>query len=483
MTTQVLFSVKELSSYLGVSPCTIYRLVKKKEIPFIKRSGLSIRFQKQAIDEWLEKSAEKPLADALKLLNAQTGPLTLPPESSIKKSHGKSGGIGEMAKAKSKSRINCGYGAVYQRKTKSGNVRWYIDYKDSTGKRKQELVSHALTEEEAVVALQRKVALVFSREQGIERKKERVTFVELADIYLEDYAKVNKAVKSWKTDGYYLKGMKEFFGTISVGDISPHDVERYKAHRLKQGVRTSTINRCLAILRKMFNLAVEWGYLQNNPIKRVKFYSERDNLQERILLPEEEKRLFEVSPDGLRPVLTIALNSGMRLGEILNLKWEQIDLDSKTIRVENTKSKRNRTIEINSTLRAELQKLKDHGNCSPYLFANPKTGKPLTTVKRAFKTACKKAGISGLRFHDMRHTFATRLIAKGTDIITVKELLGHSSVTITERYTHSFREQKKKAVELLVEIPLIEAQKEESLLHIRDTAESFRPISSSYQNN
>jgi integrase len=171
----------------------------------------------------------------------------------------------------------------------------------------------------------------------------------------------------------------------------------------------------------------------------------------------------------------------MRLGEILNLKWDQIDLGAKTIRVEHTKNKRNRTIAMNSTLTAELQKLKDHGDCSPYLFANPKTGKPLTTVKRTFTTACKKAGITGLRFHDLRHTFATRLIAKGTDIITVKELLGHSSVTITERYTHSFREQKMKAVELLVEGG--EAQRGGNLLHIRDTAQSFRPVSSSYQNN
>jgi len=232
----------------------------------------------------------------------------------------------------------------------------------------------------------------------------------------------------------------------------------------------------------MFNLAIEWGYLRDNPLKRIKFYSEKDNLQQRIILPKEESRLFEVSPTGLKPILAVALNTGMRLSEILNLTWGQVDFDSGILRVENTKSRRNRAIEMNSLLRDELQKLRSNDGCGPYLFANRKTGKPLTTVKKAFKTACQKAGISGLRFHDLRHTFATRLIAKGTDIVTVKDLLGHSSVTITERYTHSFREQKKKAVDLLVEKPPVEAQKAENTgkigLSVRRPPQEGRAVAS-----
>jgi len=118
-------------------------------------------------------------------------------------------------------------------------------------------------------------------------------------------------------------------------------------------------------------------------------------------------------------------------------------------------------------LSEELFKLKERA-ASEYLFYNPETGRPLTTVKRAFKSACRRAGISNLRFHDLRHTFATRLVERGVDLITVKELLGHSSVTITERYTHSFGEQKRKAVELLVEKSEERAEKVSDLLHICD---------------
>ena len=165
----------------------------------------------------------------------------------------------------------------------------------------------------------------------------------------------------------------------------------------------------------------------------------------------EEKKLFETSSEHLRTILKIALYTGMRLGEIFALQWNQIDFGTRTIRVEKTKSGRIRHIPINNFLFQELLRLKNRNGQTNYLFFKSETGKPLTTVKTGFKAACKRAGIEGLRFHDLRHTFASRLVASGIDIETVRSLLGHSDIKMTMRYTHSTSERKRAAVEVLTQ--------------------------------
>jgi len=111
-----------------------------------------------------------------------------------------------------------------------------------------------------------------------------------------------------------------------------------------------------------------------------------------------------------------------------------------------------------------LSELKVNNGNYPFLFFNKKTEKPLTRVSTAFCTACERAEIKGLRLHDLRHTFATRLVEKGIDIETIKSLLGHYSITVTQRYTHSSDEMKQKAVELLNEEP----EKGQNLWHSCD---------------
>ncbi len=141
----------------------------------------------------------------------------------------------------------------------------------------------------------------------------------------------------------------------------------------------------------------------------------------------------------------------MRKAEILNLKWNQIDFANDKIRVEKTKSNRVRFIPINDVLREELECLRSQNGHGSFLFINAQTQKPILRIDKSFKSACRRAGIKGLRFHDLRHTVASRLIEKGADIITVKELLGHSRISSTQRYTHSGDERKRKAVEMLSE--------------------------------
>ena len=139
----------------------------------------------------------------------------------------------------------------------------------------------------------------------------------------------------------------------------------------------------------------------------------------------------------------------MRRAEILNLQWDQIDFNRRRIKVEKTKSGRVRYIPINEALFNELCRLKSVSGENPYVFTNPRTGEQYIDMKTGFKGACGRAKIKGLRFHDLRHTFASRLLEKGADIETVRDLLGHHSITITQRYTHSTDDRKRSAVELL----------------------------------
>ena len=111
----------------------------------------------------------------------------------------------------------------------------------------------------------------------------------------------------------------------------------------------------------------------------------------------------------------------------------------------------------------------------PIVFPNPKTGKPLTTVKTGFVAACRRAGIAGLRFHDLRHTFGSRLVEKGADIETVRSLLGHASIAVTQRYVHSTDERRRTAVGKLAEKPHLAVQNGANLLHGCDTAEKLSP--------
>jgi excisionase family DNA binding protein len=455
MIDQGLLTVKELSSYLGVSPCAVYRMVEKGEIPLIRRQGLGLRFQKEAIDVWLDKSSKKPVP----ILDGSVHPLTMPPVCHIKGSHAKTGGTGEMAKAKSKTRYSSVYGAIYQRKTKDGRIRWYLDYRDELGKRIQRVAVNAQTAEEAGLALQTEVKKAFDRAQGVKEKK-RIVFNDFAPLYIDNYAKPNK--RSWRCDDYCIKAhLKPYFGKLDLGTITPLDVERFRAQRLEAGIKKSTSNRELALLKRMFHLASDWGYSADNPVAKVKLFSERDNLKERVLTADEETKLLAHCAPHLRPIVVFALNTGMRRGEILGLRWDQVDPAGKSVLVKRTKSGRDRSIPLNEAAAGVIkaQRTKSHGT---YVFPSTKGREFMRTVDHSFGRACRLAGIVGLRFHDLRHTFATRLIRRGVDIITVQALLGHYAVTVTQRYTHTGADEKRRAVEAL-------GRASESLLHGGDT--------------
>jgi excisionase family DNA binding protein len=469
MQAQGLLTVKELSSYLGVSPWTIYRRVKAREIPFVSKPGLGIRFRKEEIDEWLDQGAFKPSP----LLEAAQDMDLL--SKNCDKIQGR-GGLSEMAKAKYKTRYNFGFGAIYQRKTKQGNIRWYLDYRDARGKRVQRVAKHAVTAENAKLALHMEITMALNRSCGIGASKKRIDFKGFSQIYLENYATMKK--RSWETDKKYLDAqLVPCFGGMELHEITPLHVSQFMAKRLKDGVRKSTINRELTVLKKALNLALEWCFeLVKNPVVKGNFFSEEEYKRNRVLSLDEESKLFEVAAFHLQAILVCALNTGMRVSEILGLTWPDVDLERGhiTVKAESSKSGRARVIPVNKALAAVLSVLKTKAGGKQghvFLYQDPATGKqrPVKTIRKAFNQACRRAGIKNLRFHDLRHTFGSRLSSRGADLVSVKNLLGHANLKTTEVYLHSSLGQMEKAVSLLDGSGAPSSPNPSSPLHICDT--------------
>jgi integrase len=193
---------------------------------------------------------------------------------------------------------------------------------------------------------------------------------------------------------------------------------------------------------RIFGISVakrESKFFGINPVSISRLLPE-NNQVERILTLDEEERLVNASGEYLRPIILTALNAAMRKGEIISLKWGNVDFENGIITLEhtNTKSKKTRRIPINSKLRQLLleQKLKSGG--SEYVFLSSH-GTPYgrhDSLKGAFERACKLSSIKGFRFHDLRHTAATRMIERGVSIVAVNKILGHADLKTTMRYAH-----------------------------------------------
>lgn len=297
--------------------------------------------------------------------------------------------------------------------------------------------------------------------------------MEFARVYMKNYAEPKK--KSWKSDEKYLNAqLIPFLGEKELSEIAPIDVNKFMVKRQRDGVKNSTINRELTIMKMMLGLANEWGYeIKKNPVKKGNFFSEEEYRRDRVLACEEEERLFRAAAPHLKPILTCALSTGMRYSEILGLKWENVDLEERqiTVKAESSKSGKRRIIPVNEELFVEMEKLKKLNSETSnfvFLYEDPKTRKlrPVKTVRKALVMACMRAGIKGLTFHDIRHTVGSRLISKGADPVSVKNILGHANLKTTEIYLHSSLKQMKEAVDMLDERPGMNARNIEKLLLI-----------------
>ena len=303
-----------------------------------------------------------------------------------------------------------------------------------------------LKREAADLLVQRKREVIEAKEPDRVKRIANHTFGELCDEYL----KWAKRQKSYDSKVFYINQLRLFFGEIPLDQLTTHLVERYQTHRLTEhGNKPATPNRHVATLKHMIRKAVEWNMAHDEVLARVKRVKQLkgEGKRLRFLSKDECQALFKVSKPHLKPIITTALNTGMRKAEILGLRWNQVDLEHGLILLDNTKNGDRREIPINVTLMAVLKALKPQKTAG-HVFVNGK-GAPYGDIKKAFNTAVRDAEIDDFTFHDLRHTFASHMVMAGVDLATVKELLGHKSLAMTLRYAHLAPEHKVRAIEIL----------------------------------
>lgn len=268
-----------------------------------------------------------------------------------------------------------------------------------------------------------------------------------------------------------LEAWYPVIGDVKLSEITAWPVEKLRSAWLKSGVNPATVNHKIKYLKTALNRAVAWGCLQKNPLSSVKPSKVDNRSVVRYLTDEEDTRLhealdareekhrqerknynqwrkergYELFPeysdngfvDHLKPLVLLALDTGMRRGELFNLKWTDVAFDRNmlTIQGKTAKSGKTRHIPMTDEVFDILKRWSGNGNKSEYVFPSADGG-IMNNIKTSWTRLLKKAEINNFRFHDCRHTFASRLVMNGVDLNTVRELLGHGSIEMTLRYAH-----------------------------------------------
>lgn len=278
-----------------------------------------------------------------------------------------------------------------------------------------------------------------------------------------------------------LQRCYEQWHDIPMTDISVDMVEQWIAERLRQRKAPSTINRDLSVLSGALSKADSWQLLPSNPVRHVQKCSVDKSPITRHLTSDEQMRLIHTLRlrdlkkrknrqaanrfrkmrsypslpalgrycDHVTPMVLLSLNSGCRRGELLALRWEDVDLENGLLSIPGTKSKsgQSRVVNLNSEALSVLMRWKRQ-SCTSVVFPNEK-GQPLSYLKTAWTKVLRDASIERFRRHDLRHTFASNSAMAGVDLNTIRELLGHRDISMTLRYAHLSAEHKAEAVQKL----------------------------------
>jgi len=279
-----------------------------------------------------------------------------------------------------------------------------------------------------------------------------ITVNQLLERYFNDRIKA-KSKNTIERDVTLKKHISAYFGTNTLVQVTPEMVSSYRQKRYKDKKSVATVNRELAFLRNAYNVAMRhYKWCSFNPVSQVKFDRE-NNQRDRWLTVGEARTLLNNLTGRYREIVEFALHTGLRKSEILNLSFSNVDLFRKVIIVKG-KGGKIRTIPLNQIAAAILkERFKIRHVESNLVFAD-RNGNPIqkTLLKNTFKKALKASGIKDFTFHDLRHTFATRLAQAGIDLYTISRLLGHNDISTTQRYAHHCPESLRRGVEVLCDV-------------------------------
>lgn len=327
---------------------------------------------------------------------------------------------------------------------------WYIRYWYG-GKDRWEAVGASKRQAELALA-KRKSEIVDGRFFD-PLKGNKLTYGELLDRYLKEHSAVHKKPNSYEADMHHAKRLRGCFGSLLIKDVTADRVSVYVEQRLRVGRKPATVNREMALLKHSFTLAKQWGLIRHSPVADVKRLKER-NQRRRWLTHQQFEALLAEMPECQRPIIITAVNTGMRLREILSLRWGQVNFRAPVILLTDTKNGAPRDVPLNSTMVDLLRNLSRdrmrHGSASAYVFVNSLSGEPWKSIRNTFEAAVKRAGIEDFRFHDLRHTAASWLREAGADLLVLKEFLGHKTLDMVQRYAHVSSGDVLKATEALV---------------------------------
>ena len=373
----------------------------------------------------------------------------------------------------------------------SGIKAWYLYYYDTSGKKASKKLGLAdkLTVAQARMLAQDVGGRVIRGENVKKEKPSRkFTYGDFLKNYYEPWVVSHR--KSGRETMRCINTAFSFLLPQPLENLSIIELEQWRAKRMHEGSKAATINRLVVALKASVNWAVNHDLIKENPLSRLGRLKERDSdakvrylsnderarlmaaldtREERIRLERKshnswlQQRGLETKPeldgkfaDYLKPMVIISLYCGIRRGSLFGLKWSDIDFEARaiTLRGENNKAGKTVQLPVNSLVIDTLRSWKEQNHPikgDALVFPSPISGGELNNVKKSWGALLKESKIENLRWHDMRHDFASQLVMKGVDLNTVRELMGHSDMKMTMRYAHLAPSVKLQAVELLTQ--------------------------------
>ena len=327
---------------------------------------------------------------------------------------------------------------------KSGGKTYYLRYTNDRGKQRQYRIGNAtvLLLGQARTKCRTTLNQIAIGQDPCEVKAQTRLVPTFASFIEDQYLPYVKSYKrSWDTDVSLLKNhLLPRFGKRYMDEITRQDIVKMHADRKASGAAAGSANRLLIMMRYIFNLTLKWEVpgIKANPCKGIPLMEE-NNKMERYLSVEEAQRLYgavcKSENTMLKYIVPMLILTGARKREVLDAKWEDFDLGRRAWRIPISKSGKARHVPLSDGALALLATMPRDMNCN-WAFANPDTGKPYVSVFCAWNTARKSAGLSDVRMHDLRHSFASLLINSGRTLYEVQHILGHTQVKTTQRYAH-----------------------------------------------